>query len=258
MCVFLTFVGKSMEPDIHVNEDNDLILCSKIGYEYTGSSRAPRKQIQNTNKAPIIRLVKFSLPLLATPNMWIRHKYSLQDIQETLHFLSSGHIWKLASLLGYTTPYFAVQPTHATRTDIKFSDKKNTLNKILTYVQSHYTLSKTSVLERSHSHHNPPLPAHHVPGEHYNHLRSLIPTTSSWSHMKHNEIYFDFYNWRGVQLIPIRLEGNHILCMRVVPLQQVIDAGRDISCMCTKPMTFLKNNQLYAALTDESCFLLPI
>jgi hypothetical protein len=240
------------------SDHHGLTLRSVLGYKCTGKSRNPREQVMNIDKAPYVRKVRFNLPLLATPETWHRHNYSLDDVKSTLELLSCHHLWKLASLLGITTPYFAVQPTFATRTDVKFSDKTPTLLKIMNYVKSNYVLSSRNVLDRSHEKHNPPLPAHNIPAHEYERLRAIVSQMQKpWSYLHDNHINFDFYPWKDIFLVPISLEKNHIYCMRVVPWSVLVNSGRDHSPMCNRPLRFIRNNQCYAALTDESCFLLP-
>lgn len=242
------------------------ILCTCSGlnqtteFHYTVDANGKRvalPELSNAKPGTMRRRMCMRLPLLFSPEVWIRHKYSLADVIETLNYFRSIHLWQLAVLLGIPLSNSSVKLAFSTPTSMVFSSKAIVLVKIANHLRKYYKFAKTCVLDKTHEDHVPPLPVHRVPMPTYQLWKQHTPSDKNRVNMLSRNSVAQVFTWNGVQMVPLWMEGDCIYMIRVVTQLMFEQSGRESDALATKPIEFMCAGMLYCGLVDEAAFFLP-
>lgn len=229
-------------------------------FYYTVDDTGKRCEVRPGAKPPagtMRRRMHMRLPLLFSPEMWIRHKYSLSDVIETLNYFRSIHLWQLAVLLGIPLSNSSVKLAFSTPTALVFSSKAIVLVKIANQLRKFYTFSKVAVLDSTHEQHVPNVAVHRVPMETYQRMKKQAPADQNQISMIGSNTVEQVFDWEDIQIVPMWMESDSVYCVRVVPEDVFIKSGRECDSLVTKPVEFVCKGKKYCGVVDESCFLLP-
>lgn len=201
-------------------------------------------------------MVRMRLPLNMTPAMWLRHQYSLLDVVDTLNYFRSIHLWQLAVLLCLPIANSSVKLGFSTPVSMHFSSKAQVLTKITGHLSQNYVFPAHEVLDTVHVDHVPSLPVHRIPSAEYQRCKQSVAETMSIVHINRCP---RVWTWSGVTMVSLRLEGDALYAMRVVPESVFLRSGRECRSMATTPMRFRVPGEpeVYYGLTDEASFFLP-
>lgn len=228
-------------------------------FYYTVDENGRRVQVHNsTPKAGTMRRrMQMKLPLLLSPDVWIRHNYSLADVIETLNYYRSIHLWQLAVLLGIQLSSSSVKLSFSTPISMVFSSKAIVMCKIANHLRKYYTFPTAVVLDKTHEDHVPPLPVNRIPAAEYDHWKQRAPDRQDISMLSDNVIAEPFA-WRNVLLAPMWMEGDCVYMIRVVDEPTFVASGREALSLATQPIRFRDHqNRRYCGLVDEAAFFLP-
>ena len=236
-----------------VTEHQGLTQITHIPYTHETDGR----RTLSTAKRCSTRTMRLCLQLLFTPEVWVRHQYSLEDVVDTLNYFKSNQLWKLAVLLGIPLSNSSVKISHSSPTSMVFSSKAIVMVKIVAFLRKHYIFPDKSVLDKTHDDHVPQLPVHHIPASEYYKWKALAPSEpNAISVLKKNTVE-EFFDWNGIQMVPMALEGDHIYMIRVVRADVFEKSQRDHHSMAARPFHFLLDDVLFYGCIDESAFFLP-
>ena len=132
-----------------VTEHQGLTQITHIPYTHETDGR----RTLSTAKRCSTRTMRLCLPLLFTPEVWVRHQYSLEDVVDTLNYFKSNQLWKLAVLLGIPLSNSSVKISHSSPTSMVFSSKAIVMVKIVAFLRKHYIFPDKSVLDKTHDDH---------------------------------------------------------------------------------------------------------
>lgn len=204
-----------------------------------------------------VRRVRLSLPRQLVPSVWTRHGYSREDLEQVLYHHPPEMIFMLGLLLGP----FGIPPTNsavrvsfASPTEVGYSSKNITNNKIVAHVSACMALPADSCLDTRRVFDVPPLPIHHVePGVFVDAVR----------HMPHNVDCIGVTRWKksyklcGVDMVPVDRRLGAVYMIRIVPRELYHSSGRAMDSIVTRPMAVEVGGDEYYGLIEESCFVLP-
>lgn len=199
---------------------------------------------------------KMTLPLMITPEVWLRHGYCLSDIKRTLDSFPAQCITQLALIMGIPVSNKQMKIDFTSDLSRTFNAKANHTNKIMqTLTEKKIFPTEPSILDTERLQHVPPLPLHRIENECYQMLKTQWLQSS---HVKELDFLQPNYtsrihHWRQVQWIPIGLENEALLMHRVISWDMFIATGRLHKTMVHKPPVFIIENVTYACL-EEACF----
>lgn len=207
----------------------------------------------------IEKTVDLKLPLFMTLDVWKRHGYSLGDIQTTLEYFSSVHIWQCALMLGISPCSSAIKLSFASPESIVFSSKCIAIKKILRVLKQEGLFDEgVSVLDIARKDHIPPIPVHLVTDANYQLLDDMIP--KKVDHF--NPMFYpQVFEWSDIVMVPLWVEGDAIYATRVVAKEE-FDRSRRHSgdIQATKPLDIrvgtadhVQSATMYCGV-EEVCF----
>ena len=149
------------------------------------------------------RHVVMHLPLFLTMDVWVRHDYSLIDIQTTLEYFSPKHLWQLALLYGISSSNSAIKLAFSNPETMVYGSKAIVIRKIMKILHDNYTFKQSgSVLDTERKEHIPPIPIHKISENEYKMLLSCLP--DSVDNLLDVVEISNKYSWRNIYLAPIR------------------------------------------------------
>lgn len=206
----------------------------------------------------IVRTMRLCLPLIFTPEVWVRHEYSLEDVVDTLNFFQSNQLWQLAVLLGIPLSNSCVKPTFSRPTAMVFSSKAIVMVKIVAFLRKHYEFSNASVLDKTHDDHVPPLPVHYIPSDLYQHWKEkALAQKDAVSMLRKNRVD-ELFVWKDITMALMGIEGDHLYMIRAVSADVFLQSHRETDSYAAKPVHFvLPDKRVYYGCIDEASFFLP-
>jgi hypothetical protein len=234
-------------------------LLQKTEFYYTLGENGKRCLVTNpTNTQGLMRRrMVMNLPLSFSPDTWVRHRYALADVIETLNYFRALHLWQLAVLLGIPLSNSAVKLSFAIPTSMVFSSKAIVLMKIANHLRQYYTFPKSHVLDKTKEDHVPPLPVHRIPSTMYQEWKLCTPVDKTQISMLTQNKIERLLSWNNIQFAPMYMEGDYIYTIRVVSKEIHDQSGREADSLATKPVDILCADKLYCGLYDEAVFFLP-
>jgi len=239
-------------PVIHT-KNGDLNQGTEIHYklDVSGSRVAAGEGVCMT------RRMRMKLPLLFCPHVWRRHSYSLSDVVDTLNYFASMLLWQLAVLLGLQLSNSSVKLAFSSPSAMVFSSKAIVIERITKQLDKYYKFPPSSVLEKTHEEHVPPLPIHRINGMDYQLWKSRTPTREAQHNMMKVNVIEDVFEWKSITLVPMGMEDDCIYMIRVVDMRTFEESGRECGSLCERPMHFSLNGADMYGLCDEAAFFLP-
>jgi hypothetical protein len=237
-----------------VSQNSGLTQESTIYYRIDSNGR--RKICENDDGMCIKRSIRFALPLMMTPEVWMRHNFSLSDVVDVLDCFKANQLWQLAQLLGIPVSSSSVKLGFSSAASIICSSKAIIMEKITKTIREskHYTFGEQSVLDKTHEDHVPQLPTHYISHNLYSYWKLKVNPIS----MLNENPIGDLFVWKGITLTPIGLEGDHLYMIRVVRKDVFINSNRPNNSLVNRPVSFKLNNLTdYCGLIDEAAFFLP-
>lgn len=246
-------IGDVDHPVVAISTDNEgLNQCTEFSYTVSDCG----KRTCTTN-GPMRRKVRMKLPLLLSPEVWMRHNYSFEDIIDTLNYFKSIHLWQVAMLLGIQLHASSVKLSFSTPSSMVFSSKAIVLVKIANQLKKCFPqqYNAVNVLDRSHEDHVPPLPVHRIDTEEYQTWKRRTPLETDIKMLRPNKVDHVFH-WKDIVLVPMWMEGDCIYMVRVVNKEVYEQSTRDTDSISTMPPRFIyQGTMLYGV--DEAAFFLP-
>ena len=212
------------------------------------------KRTRVNKKYNFTRYVYLHLPLFLTIPLWIRHGYSILDIQATLEYFSSIHLWQCALLLGAPASNSAIKVSFATPDSMVYGSKAIAIRKIKKILQANFDFpSHGNILDTVRDEHVPPLPVHVVNAEIYNNMLSAIPEHVNML----GTISFDiFFNWNDIQIVPMWVEKDALYCVRIID-RVIFDASNRVQTpsLSNRPLDILVGKNKFAGVEEAMFFV---
>lgn len=196
-----------------------------------------------------------TLPLFLTCKVWQRHNYSLEDIQTTLEFFSSHHLWQRALLLDIHPSVSAIKVSFATAEAMVFGSKAIAIKKIKHALRSRSgPFPQVSVLDKTRMDHIPPLPLYQVSNQKIEQLRTLLPPANTM--LLRTIFYACYIKWKDILIVPVWEEQDAIYCVRIISkaLFSQTQRARDIS-LSTRPLDIRIGEEDYCGLEEAMFFV---
>lgn len=199
------------------------------------------------------------LPLSLTPDVWLRYKYTLDDIRVTLHAHPPELVTQLTLLLGITITQKQVQPNSTDDVARTFISKSPHIRRIVDRIPASWPILKEykqSVLDKVHLEHVPPLPIVHVTPQLYQEAQEkLLPPDYDIDFYDDNKWNGALVNWSDIQLLPTCQDpkDHSILCWRMIKWSVYSSSGRNITIPICRPAIFIIQGVRYARV-EEACF----
>jgi hypothetical protein len=197
------------------------------------------------------REVLLTLPLCLNETTWKRHGYNYDDIESVLKKCPRQLVWLYALLHGITASNSAIQLSFATPEFIVYGSKSIAIRKILLKFKNYKKFK--SVLCKEKKEHVPLIPLHIINNENFEYLDYLINPNNKISPFKRME-FSDFFQWKDIQMIPVRREKNLIYCIRIIKKSIFLKSNRLYTNLCHKPIDVFINGTDYYGMIDEACF----
>ena len=204
----------------------------------------------------ITRKIRLTLPLMLTPDVWMRHEFSLVDVVDVLDCFKANQLWQLAQLLGIPVSSSSVKLGFSSASSIVCCSKAIIMEKITKTIRERkdIILRDQNVLDRTHEDHVPQLPVHYISNSEYSYWKGKVQPMN----MLTENIVDGLFKWKDILLTPIGLEGDHLYMIRVVSLDVFKASNRHCDSLVTKPVPFVFQGQIYCGLIDEAAYFLPI
>ena len=231
-------------------------LHSGLVYESVISYRIDRNGRRKVSDDPCIkRTIRLSLPLMMTPEVWMRHEFSVSDVIDVLDCFKANQLWQLAQLLGIPVSSSSVKLGFSSAASIICSSKAIIMEKIAKTIRERpdFTFGNQSVLEKTHEDHVPQLPVHYISHSLYCDWKAKVNPAS----MLNMNTIDDLFHWKDITLTPIALERDHLYMIRIVPKSVFIQSNRANNSPVNRPIAFKLNDADYCGLIDEAAFFLP-
>lgn len=226
----------------HINYDDDgltQILSQK--YILKNSKRHITEDTYQFEQS-----IKLTLPLFMTIPVWKRHEYSYSDIIETLNYFSSLHLWQCALLFGIVPSNSAIKIAFSTRQSMVFGSKAIVIKKLGKILENIFE-EKPSILDNKREH-KPPLPIHTISMEKFKEMRNLIPRKKI--DMLDKIFVQEYICWKDIKIIPLWLEKDAILCVRIVKENIFHKSPRCKNSISNMPLKVVIHQECYSGLEE--------
>jgi hypothetical protein len=232
------------------SECDDLVQKSTYCYSPTKDG----KRVSD-GKNTFRRVVTLTLPLMFSPFVWLRHRYSYEDVVDTLNCLRSIHLWYLALLFGIQMSSSSIKIAFSTPRAMTFSSKAIIMLKIAQHLKQTYSFSNENKLDKQVDDHVPPLPVHRIHSNTYSYWK--VRAQKQNIHMLTINIIKEAFQWQQLTLLPMWMEGDYIYMVRMVKRERLEESRRPIDSLVTQPIDIQYCGERWAGLTDEVMFFAP-
>uniref|UniRef100_A0A6C0CL08 Uncharacterized protein n=1 Tax=viral metagenome TaxID=1070528 RepID=A0A6C0CL08_9ZZZZ len=210
---------------------------------------------RRVDEAGITRTITLTLPLMLTPDVWMRHEFSLVDVVDVLDCFKANQLWQLAQLLGIPVSSSSVKLGFSSASSIVCCSKAIIMEKITKTIRERkdIILREQNVLDRTHEDHVPQLPVHYISNSDYSYWKSKMQPMNMMS----ENIIDDMFVWKDITMTPLGQEGDHLYMIRLVSWDVFKASNRQCDSLVTKPVPFVFQNKIYCGLIDEAAYYLP-
>ena len=199
----------------------------------------------------ITRDVTLFVPAFLSRGLWNRHRYTRQDISNTLQCFKPYHLWHLAISERLSLTKLAVQASYAAKDAFVYGAKAIVISHLeawfaQTYdTQNEYTVN---MLPQEDSAHVPPLPLWPLGLKDFKSYLQMLPPKGQSIYQAHKPI-----EWRGIEILPMELErSRHLLMARVLPEDQYTDIYGEPECLTMQPLHVTLSTGARYAVCDEA------
>jgi hypothetical protein len=203
--------------------------------------------------------IRSRLPVCVRPEYWKRHSLSRKDIDTIISYVPTKVVWMSAMTSGICCPWFTLRSSSASTLDVTLSGKAIAIDLLLNKAQIIPSIqSKLDVDSIESFEHIPPIPRSKISPQDFGYISSgvvsqLLPKSLLFADEPIGTVPF-IYNYRGMRVIPVGIEGDSICCNVVVEESLYVykdDRGRGYThdpkvCQC---------DSIVYCLTDELILL---